>query len=80
MKVINIKKILNSYQIFLIIMEAKMKILKKIVSFTTIIFLMSATLTDYNKKVVSIVSAETKPSKVSVFLLDFTDDFISEIR
>ena len=57
-----------------------MKILKRIVSFTTIIFLMSATLTDYNKKVVSIVSAETKPSKVAAFLLDFTDDFISEIR
>ena len=57
-----------------------MKILKRILSFITIIFLMSATLTDYNKKVISIVSAETIPSKVSVFLLDFTDDFISEIR
>lgn len=57
-----------------------MKIFKMILSFIIIIFLMSATLTNYNKKVVSIVSAETIPSKVAVFLLDFTDDFISEIR
>ena len=39
---------------------------------------MSATLTDYNKKVVSISFRQKQnPAKVAVFLLDFTDDFIS---
>ncbi len=56
-----------------------MKILKRILSLATIMFLMSAILTDYNKKIVSTASAEVKPAKVSVFLLDFIDDFISEI-
>ena len=57
-----------------------MKILKRILSLITIIFLMSSILTDCNKKVGSTAFAEAKPAKVSVFLLDFTDDFISEIR
>jgi len=57
-----------------------MKILKRILSLITIIFLMSSILTDFNKKVGSTAFAEVKPAKVSVFLLDFTDDFISEIR
>jgi methyl-galactoside transport system substrate-binding protein len=61
-------------------MEAKMKILKRILSLITIIFLMSSILTNYNKKVINTAFAEVKPAKVSVFLLDFTDDFISEIR
>lgn len=57
-----------------------MKILKRILSFIIIIFLMNSILINYIKKAVSIPLAETRPAKVSVFLLDFTDDFISEIR
>ncbi|MDR3594353.1 galactose ABC transporter substrate-binding protein [Clostridium sp.] len=57
-----------------------MKILKRILSFIIIIFLMSSTLTGYSKKAVSTALAEVRPAKVSAFLLDFTDDFISEIR
>jgi methyl-galactoside transport system substrate-binding protein len=61
-------------------MEVKMKTLKRILSFITIIFLMSAISSDYSKKAINTVLAETRPAKVSVFLLDFNDDFISEIR
>ena len=57
-----------------------MKILKRILSFIIIIFWVSTALTGYSKKVVSTAFAQVKPAKVSVFLLDFTDDFISEIR
>ncbi|MFW2488049.1 galactose ABC transporter substrate-binding protein [Clostridium chromiireducens] len=57
-----------------------MRILKIILSLIIIIFWGSTTLTGYSKKVVSIAFAQAKPAKVSVFLLDFTDDFISEIR
>jgi len=57
-----------------------MKILKRISSLITIIFFISTILTNYSKKAVSTVSAETRPVKVAVFLLDFTDDLISEIR
>jgi len=57
-----------------------MKILKRILSFIIIIFWVSTMLTGYSKKVVSTAFAQVKPAKVSVFLLDFTDDFISEIR
>ena len=57
-----------------------MKILKRIVSFVVIIFLVSTMRIDSEKSGISHVSAEAKPVKVSVFLLDFTDDFISEIR
>lgn len=53
--------------------------LKRILSFSIIIFLMSTTQTCDSKKVGSTAFAEVKPAKVSVFLLDFTDDFISEI-
>lgn len=41
---------------------------------------MNTILTYYGKKANSIAWAELKPAKVSVFLLDFKDDFISEIR
>lgn len=57
-----------------------MKILKRILLIITIIFFMGTILTDHIKKSVSTASAEIRPAKVSVFLLDFTDDFISEIR
>ena len=57
-----------------------MKILKRILSSISVIFFVSAILTSYNKKIVNAASAQTKPAKVSVFLLDFTDDFISDIR
>jgi len=56
-----------------------MKILKRISLLITIIFFVNTILTDYSKKVISTASAETKPAKVAVFLLDFTDDLISEI-
>lgn len=57
-----------------------MKILKRILSSITIIFLMNFMLSYYSKKAVSIVSPETSPIKVSVFLFDSADDFISAIR
>lgn len=57
-----------------------MKILKRILSLIIIIFFMSTILINYSKKVVSITLAEARPAKVSVFLLDFTDDLISQIR
>lgn len=57
-----------------------MKIFKRILSFITIIFLINSIIISCSKKSVSTVSAETKPVKVAVFLLDFTDDLISEIR
>ena len=41
---------------------------------------MSTILTDYSIKTVSTASAEIRPAKVSAFLFDFTDDFISQIR
>jgi len=57
-----------------------MKILKRILSLITIIFLMSAILTDRSKKVISTASAETKPAKVAVFIWDFKDEYLSLIR
>lgn len=57
-----------------------MKILKRILSLITIIFLMSIILTDYSKKAISTVSAEARPAKVSVFIRDFNDMYLSLIR
>ena len=57
-----------------------MKILKRILSSIIIIFLINSVLPDYIKKALSIVSAETSPIRVSVFLYDSSDDFISAIR
>ncbi len=57
-----------------------MKTLKRILSLITIMFFISNLLTVYGKKIINTASAQTKPARVSVFLLDFTDDFISEIR
>jgi len=56
------------------------KILKRILSLITIIFLMNATLTNCSEKVISTASAETRPAKVSVFLFDFNDKYLSLIR
>ncbi|AQS11431.1 D-galactose-binding periplasmic protein precursor [Clostridium saccharobutylicum] len=56
-----------------------MKTLTRALSFITILFLMSGLLINLNKKNIKIVSAETAPAKVAVFLLDFNDDFIAEI-
>ena len=55
-----------------------MKKSKRILSLI-IIFFISVTLQNYGKRTRNIALAETKPAKVSVFLLDFTDDFISKI-
>lgn len=60
-------------------MEVRMKTLTRALSFITILFLMSGLLINLNKKNIKIVSAETAPAKVAVFLLDFNDDFIAEI-
>jgi len=57
-----------------------MKILKRILSLVVIIFGVSTMQMNSEKNGISHASAEAKPAKVSVFLLDFTDDFISEIR
>lgn len=57
-----------------------MKILKRILSFIIIIFLMSTTLTGYSKKAVSTALAETRPAKVAVFIWDFNDKYHSLIR
>lgn len=57
-----------------------MKTLKRTLSFITIIFLINnCILMNFNKKHIITASAQTKPSKVAVFLYDFADDFISEI-
>ena len=57
-----------------------MKILKKILSLITIIFLMNAILTDCSKKAISTASAETRPVKVSVFIWDFNDTYLSLVH
>lgn len=54
-----------------------MKILPRVLFFMLIIFFMNNVLIHFQK---CTVSAETKPARVAVFLLDFADDFISEIR
>ncbi|EKQ54453.1 MULTISPECIES: galactose ABC transporter substrate-binding protein [unclassified Clostridium] len=57
-----------------------MRILKRILSLILIISFINSISFDYRVKFESTAFAEIKPAKVSVFLLDFTDDFISEIR
>ena len=57
-----------------------MKILKRILSLITIIFLMNAILTDCSKKAISTASAETRPVKVSVFIWDFNDTYLSLVH
>ena len=57
-----------------------MKILKRILTIIIVVFMISVTLTDCSKKAVSTITTPEKPVKVAVFLLDFTDDLISEIR
>ncbi|MDR3598158.1 galactose ABC transporter substrate-binding protein [Clostridium sp.] len=57
-----------------------MKILKRILSFITIIFLMSTILTDYSKKAIRTTSAEIRPAKVSVLIWNFNDKYHLLIR
>lgn len=57
-----------------------MKILRRILSLIIIIFFINNVLVEFFKYTVNTASAETKPARVAVFLLDFTDEFISEIR
>jgi len=57
-----------------------MKRLKKLLIIIIAIFMIIVTLTDCSKKAVSTITPLEKPVKVAVFLLDFTDDFISLIR
>lgn len=57
-----------------------MKILKRIVSLITIIFLINNVSIGYSKKSHITVSAETRPAKVSAFFNNFTDDYVSLIR
>jgi methyl-galactoside transport system substrate-binding protein len=57
-----------------------MKRLRKILTIIIVIFMIIVTLTDYSKKAVSTITTPEKPVKVAVFLLNFTDDFISLIR
>lgn len=57
-----------------------MKALKRILSLITIVFFISNLSINLNIKNIQTVFAQTNPAKVAVFLLDFTDDLISEIR
>lgn len=56
-------------------MEATKKVLKNII----VIFMIIITLITCSQKSVITILAQEKPIKVAVFLLDFTDDFISLI-
>jgi methyl-galactoside transport system substrate-binding protein len=58
----------------------KMKMLKKILIISMVTVMMIVTLADCSKKAVSTISEPEKPVKVAVFLLDFTDDYISLVR
>ena len=57
-----------------------MKKSKRILTIIIVVFMIIVTLTDCSKKAVSTITTQGKPVKVAVFLLDFTDDFISLIR
>jgi len=57
-----------------------MKILKRILTIIIVVFMIIVTLTGCSKKAVLTITTPEKPVKVAVFLLDFTDDFISLIR
>ena len=56
-----------------------MKRLKRILTIIIVVSMINVTLTDCSKKAVSTIATPEKPVKVAVFLLDFTDDFISLI-
>jgi len=59
-----------------------MKMLKKILTISIVIVMMIVTLVDCGKKAVSTSSriVEGQPVKVAVFLIDFTDKYISLVR
>jgi methyl-galactoside transport system substrate-binding protein len=63
-------------------MEAKMKNLKKILTITLVVVIISAVLTSCAENMVStnLMVVEGKPVKAGVLLIDFTDDYISLIR
>ncbi|GKX66637.1 galactose ABC transporter substrate-binding protein [Inconstantimicrobium mannanitabidum] len=56
-----------------------MRRVKRFLAFSIVIFMVSNMKIKYNN-VISVASFRRGPIKVAVFLLDFTDDFISEIR
>ncbi|OOM07226.1 galactose ABC transporter substrate-binding protein [Clostridium saccharobutylicum] len=56
-----------------------MKTLKRILSFSIITFFISCILMTSGIVTANNILAQTKPAKVAVFLLDFTDDLISAI-
>lgn len=56
-----------------------MKIMKRI-NIIILIFIISVTLTDCSMEAISTISLREEPTKVAVFLFDFSDDFISQIR
>ncbi|BCZ48771.1 D-galactose-binding periplasmic protein [Clostridium gelidum] len=57
-----------------------MKILKRILTIFMVTAMIIVTLTDCSKKAVSTSSDQEKPVKVAVFLIDFTDKYISLVR
>ena len=57
-----------------------MKILKKILTISMVTAMMIVTLADCSKKAVSTSSDPEKPVKVAVFLIDFTDPYLSLVR
>ena len=57
-----------------------MKILKKILIISMVTAMMIVTLADCSKKAVSASSDPGKPVKVAVFLIDFTDPYLSLVR
>ena len=57
-----------------------MKMLKKILIISMVTAMMIVTLADCSKKAVSTSSDPEKPVKVAVFLIDFTDPYLSLVR
>ncbi|WP_315075118.1 galactose ABC transporter substrate-binding protein [uncultured Clostridium sp.] len=57
-----------------------MQMLKKLISLAVLILFINTSLANFSDIAANIASAQTPPKKVSVFLLDFTDDLISDIR
>lgn len=56
-----------------------MKTLKRILFFSIITFFISCILMTSGIVTANNILAETKPAKVAVFLLDFTDDLIQQL-